>query len=331
LLSSTTIASKRWIYEQYDSQVRTNTVSIKGDAAVMRIKELPGKGFAVCTDCNSRYVYLNPYQGGMMAVAEAARNVVCTGALPVAITNCLNFGNPYDPEVYWQFREAIRGMGDMCRALDTPVTGGNVSFHNESKKHAVFPTPTIGMLGLIEDMTKTVGSGFVQADDMVILLGTQSDDLGGSEYLKQIYGKIAGDAPHFVMDKEVALQKVTLQAIHNGIIKSAHDCSEGGLALCLTEKMMASTLGASIELPFDVSVGNLFGEAQSRIVVTVESNQVEVLASLCNQYGVAITVLGKVTVDATLTINDIINISADEAREMYEGVIPSIMATELHS
>lgn len=331
LLSSTTIASKRWIYEQYDSQVRTNTVSIKGDAAVMRIKELPGKGFAVCTDCNSRYVYLNPYQGGMMAVAEAARNVVCTGALPVAITNCLNFGNPYDPEVYWQFREAIRGMGDMCRALDTPVTGGNVSFHNESKKHAVFPTPTIGMLGLIEDMTKTVGSGFVQADDMVILLGTQSDDLGGSEYVKQIYGKIAGDAPHFVMDKEVALQKVTLQAIHNGIIKSAHDCSEGGLALCLTEKMMASTLGASIELPFDVSVGNLFGEAQSRIVVTVESNQVEVLASLCNQYGVAITVLGKVTVDATLTINDIINISADEAREMYEGIIPSIMATELHS
>ena len=161
LLASPTIASKRWVYEQYDSQVGDNTVMRSdGDAAVLRIKELPGKAIAVTTDCNSRYVYLNPYRGGALAVAEAARNCVCVGAEPVAITNCLNFGNPYDPEVYFQFAEAIRGMGDMCRALDTPVTGGNVSFHNESQQHAVFPTPTIGMLGLIDDVSKIVGNSF---------------------------------------------------------------------------------------------------------------------------------------------------------------------------
>lgn len=331
LLSSTTISSKRWVFEQYDSQVRTNTVAIKGDAAVMRIKELPGKGFAVCTDCNSRYVYLNPYVGGMMAVAEAARNVVCTGALPVAITNCLNFGNPYDPEVYWQFREAIRGMGDMCRALDTPVTGGNVSFHNESKNHAVFPTPTIGMLGLIDDMTKVIGSGFVDANDVIVLLGRQSSDIGGSEYLKQVYGKIAGDAPYFILENEVALQKATLQAIQCGLIKSAHDISEGGLAICLVEKMLASALGADIELPFDVNVGNLFGEGQSRIIVTTHMNQVEALRLLCNEHGVETQLLGKVTSQPALSINASITLSSEEARSLYEGTLPSIMATELHS
>ncbi len=332
LLSSPTIASKRWVYEQYDSQVRTNTVSISGDAAVMRIKELPNKGFAVCTDCNSRYVYLNPHKGGMIAVAEAARNVVCTGALPVAITNCLNFGNPYDPEVYWQFREAIRGMGDMCRALGTPVTGGNVSFHNESKKHAVFPTPTIGMLGLIDDMSKTVGSGFVGAGDKIVLLGTQRNDLGGSEYVKQIFGKIAGDAPYFDMDEEVKLQKATLKAINTGLVKSAHDCSEGGLAICLAEKVIKSpSLGAEIQLPVELDAGNLFGEAQSRIVVSVSENDYAELCLLCEQEQVSVTVLGTVISEQKLSINNILHIDSEEIRSLYEGTLPAIMATELHS
>lgn len=332
LLSSPTIASKRWVYEQYDSQVRTNTVSIAGDAAVMRIKELPNKGFAVCTDCNSRYVYLNPHKGGMIAVAEAARNVVCTGALPVAITNCLNFGNPYDPEVYWQFREAIRGMGDMCRALGTPVTGGNVSFHNESKKHAVFPTPTIGMLGLIDDMSKTVGSGFVGAGDKIVLLGTHRNDLGGSEYVKQIFGKIAGDAPYFDMDEEVKLQKATLKAINTGLVKSAHDCSEGGLAICLAEKVIKSpSLGAEIQLPFELDAGNLFGEAQSRIVVSVSENDYAELCLLCEQEQVSVTALGTVISEQKLSINNILHIDSEEIRSLYEGTLPAIMATELHS
>jgi phosphoribosylformylglycinamidine synthase len=186
LLTSPTIASKRWIYEQYDSQVRTNTMSIQGDAAVLRLKEIAGKGIAVCTDSNSRYTYLNPYRGGMAAVCEAARNVACVGAKPVAITNCLNFGNPYVPEVYWQFREAIRGMGDACRFLETPVTGGNVSFHNESKQNAIFPTPTIGMLGIIDDISKVMSYDFKAEGDEIFLLGNNRNELGGSEYLKII-------------------------------------------------------------------------------------------------------------------------------------------------
>lgn len=332
LLSSPTIASKKWVYEQYDSQVRTNTLSIRGDAAVMRIKELPGKGFAVCTDCNSRYAYLNPYKGGMIAVAEAARNVACTGALPVAITNCLNFGNPYDPEVYWQFREAIRGMGDMCRALDTPVTGGNVSFHNQSKNHAVFPTPTIGMLGLIDDITKTVGTGFTSEGDVVVLLGTQRDDLGGSEYVKQIFGRIAGDAPYFDLHEEVQLQKAILKAISGGLVESAHDCSEGGLGICLAEKVLQSpSLGVFIDLPFELSAGTLFGEAQSRIVVSVKKENIDLLRSVCDEFGVAISLLGTVTSEPNLSINNRIVLSSEEMKSLYEGTLPSIMATELHS
>lgn len=332
LLSSPTIASKKWVYEQYDSQVRTNTLSIRGDAAVMRIKELPGKGFAVCTDCNSRYVYLNPYKGGMIAVAEAARNVTCTGALPVAITNCLNFGNPYDPEVYWQFREAIRGMGDMCRALDTPVTGGNVSFHNQSKNHAVFPTPTIGMLGLIDDITKTVGTGFRSEGDVVVLLGTQRDDLGGSEYVKQIFGRIAGDAPYFDLQEEVQLQKAILKAISSGLVESAHDCSEGGLGICLAEKVLQSpSLGAFIDLPFELSAGTLFGEAQSRIVVSIKKENIDKLRSVCDEFGVALSLLGTVASEPNLSINNSIVLSSEEMKSLYEGTLPSIMATELHS
>ena len=331
LLSSPTIASKRWVYEQYDSQVRTNTLSIRGDAAVMRIKELPGKGFAVSTDCNSRYVYLNPYKGGMIAVAEAARNVACTGALPVAITNCLNFGNPYDPEVYWQFREAIRGMGDMCRALDTPVTGGNVSFHNESKKHAVFPTPTIGMLGLIDDITKTVGTGLVNEGDIIFLLGNQHNELGGSEYIKQTFGTIAGDAPHFEIQEEVHLQKTVLKAISNSLIESAHDCSEGGIAVCLAEKVLQSSYGAIVDLPFELSAGHLFGEAQSRIVITAKQNNVDALQSICNEFDVPLTKIGVVSAEATLSINNSIILSTEEMKSLYEGTLPSIMATELHS
>jgi len=181
LLASPTIASKKWIFEQYDSQVQTNTISIKGDAAVLRLRQVPGKGIALTTDCNSRYVYLDPYEGGKSAVCEAARNVVCVGAKPVAITNCLNFGNPYDPEVYFQFREAVRGMKDACLALQTPVTGGNVSFHNESQNFAVFPTPVIGMLGIIDDLNKRMTPEFKQNGDLIYLLGNNRSEVGGSE------------------------------------------------------------------------------------------------------------------------------------------------------
>lgn len=322
LLTSPTIASKKWVYEQYDSQVRTNTVSISGDAAVMRIKELPGKGFAVTTDCNSRYAYLDPYRGGMMAVAEAARNVVCVGADPVAITNCLNFGNPYDPEVYFQFKEAIRGMGDMCRALNTPVTGGNVSFHNESQKHAVFPTPTIGMLGLIDDLSRVCGCGFRNEDDIILMLGVQRAELGGSEFIKLANGKILGSAPYFDINQELRLQKATLHSIRNGLIHSAHDCSEGGLAVCLAEKAITSPfgLGADINLPFALDSANLFGEAQSRIAVTVASDDVELLYSVCAASDVACIEIGVVRADI-FTIEGLFSTTVESLKSAYYGAL----------
>ena len=327
LLASPTIASKRWVYEQYDSQVGDNTViRTGGDAAVLRIKELPGKAVAVTTDCNSRFVYLNPYRGAMSAVAEAARNCVCVGAEPVAITNCLNFGNPYDPEVYYQFAEAIRGMGDMCRALNTPVTGGNVSFHNESQQHAVFPTPTIGMLGLIDDITTVIGNAFVNENEHVLMLGWQRSELGGSEYLKTIKGRVTGEAPFIDIDEEVRLQRATLLAIRSGLITAAHDCSEGGLLVALSEMTFGKGLGATIDVPFDHNAGNVFGEAQSRIIVSVPSTALDAVRDLCAANEVPLTVLGTTGGD-TLNIKGLVNQPVTDLSAIFEGALPSIMAS----
>lgn len=327
LLASPTIASKRWVYEQYDSQVGDNTVMrSSGDAAVLRIKELPGKAVAVTTDCNSRYVYLNPYRGGLIAVAEAARNCVCVGAEPVAITNCLNFGNPYDPEVYYQFAEAIRGMGDMCRALETPVTGGNVSFHNESQSHAVFPTPTIGMLGLIDDVSTIVGKGFTAEGDVVALLGWHRSELGGSEYQKVIQGRITGDAPWIDINEEVRLQKILLSSIRKGIVRAAHDCSEGGLAVAVAEMAMSGEHGAQLNWPYDRHAADLFGEAQSRVVVTLRPDAYEAFEAECFASNVPLVRLGTVGGDA-LTMWSGCSISVEALRGVYEGALPSIMAS----
>jgi phosphoribosylformylglycinamidine synthase II len=318
LLASPTIASKRWIYEQYDSQVGTNSVIRSGgDAAVVRIKEVPGKAVAVTTDCNSRYVYLNPYRGGMIAVAEAARNCVCVGALPVAITNCLNFGNPYDPEVYWQFAEAIRGMGDACRALDTPVTGGNVSFHNESQHHAVYPTPTIGMLGLIDDVTKVIGNAFTAQGNNIVLLGWQREDLGGSEYMKVIRHKLIGDAPAFSLEEELALQRCTLRLIRSGKIRSAHDCAEGGLLVCLAEMCFGNNIGVNVKLDMPHRAGFLFGEAQSRIVVEVADEDLHDVLTAANADGVPTVVLGK-TEAAMFNVDELMTESVADLRTAYE-------------
>lgn len=326
LLSSPTIASKRWVYEQYDSQVGDNTVMRSdGDAAILRIKELPGKAVAVTTDCNSRYVYLNPHRGGISAVAEAARNCVCVGAEPVAITNCLNFGNPYDPEVYYQFAEAIRGMGDMCRALDTPVTGGNVSFHNESQSHAVFPTPTIGMLGLIDDVSKTVGNSFSADGEHILLLGWQRDELGGTEYQKLTTGKITGDAPFIDIDEERRLQKATLQAIRSGFVSSAHDCAEGGLLVAISEMTLRSGVGAVINWPFDWHAASLFGEAQSRIIVSVPNRHLADVQDCCKQYDVPVTMLGQ-TGGQSLALSNNCNVAVTDLRASYEHALPTLLS-----
>lgn len=327
LLSSPTIASKRWIFEQYDSQVRTNTVNIKGDAAVVRLKELPGKGIAVTTDCNSKFTYLDPYTGGMAAVCEAARNVACVGAEPVAITNCLNFGNPYDHEVYWQFKEAVRGMGDACRALDTPVTGGNVSFHNESQKHAIYPTPTIGMLGIIENLDNVMSSDFKNESDKIFLLGNNRQELGGSEYLKIFVSKVTGNAPIIDLNEEIKLQKTLLKLINSKMINSAHDVSEGGLAITLAEKAIASKkYGCKVKLN-DNTVGELFAESQSRIVVTVAQDKLIEFGKICQEAGLFCQELGAVAAD-NFVIEGFINVKVEKLIDIYESSIPNLMKSE---
>ena len=344
LLAAPTIASKRWIYEQYDAEVGANTVlRANADAAVIRLKELPGKAVAMTTDCNSRYVYANPYMGGLIAVAEAARNVACTGAEPVAITNCLNFGNPYNPEIYWQFREALRGMGDACRTLGTPVTGGNVSFHNESKAavkqgkpaKTIFPTPTIGMVGLIDDVRAVVGNGFRAAGDAVLLLEGQehltNSGLGASEYTKQIFGDITGDAPHLDILAEQRLQKCIIALIRLRLVRSAHDTAEGGLAIALAEKAinasidgLPANLGANITLPEALSAGVLFGEIQSRIVVSASEGSIQKIKELCALHAIRCTNIGIVQ-EGVFEINGLLQATVEDLRRVYEGALPGIM------
>lgn len=322
LLSSPNIASKRWVFEQYDSQVRTNTVSIKGDAAIMRLKELPGKGIALSVDCNSRYVYLNPYLGALIAVAEAARNVACVGAEPIAITNCLNFGNPYDPEVYWTFSEAIKGMGDACRFFNTPVTGGNVSFHNESRNRAIFPTPTIGMLGIINNLENICQAGFKNEGDLVFLLGNNRAELGGSEIVKQVLGDTIGNCPQLNLEEEKQLHKVIINGIRNKLINSAHDCSEGGLLICLAEKSILSGKNLGVDLRIDnLSFGSLFGESQSRVIVSISPAKEIEFKSLSDKYNIYNQKLGVVTKN-NFRIENVLDTTVNELTKAYEQAIP---------
>ncbi|MBK9978773.1 MAG: phosphoribosylformylglycinamidine synthase subunit PurL [Gemmatimonadetes bacterium] len=299
LLSSPTIASKTWVYRQYDSTVRASTIVGPGpaDAAVVRI---PGtdKAIAVKTDCNGRYVYLEPRTGGRIAVAEAARNVACTGARPMAITNCLNFGNPKRPEVFFQFREAVGGMGDACTALGTPVTGGNVSFYNESPISAVFPTPTIGMVGLIEHLAWVTRATFAAEGDAIVLLGNCTDELGASEYLSRIHNLTIGAPPQVDLDGEKRLIDALLEGIHGGHVRSAHDCSDGGLAVALAECAMMDrdqSFGVDVDLSAWAKTpprALLFGEAQGRIVVSTRS--AAAVLEVAARHGVPATVIGHV-------------------------------------
>lgn len=268
------IASKRWIYNQYDSMVGTANASNNAptDAAVVWVRGTEKKGIAMTVDCNSRYVHADPYQGGLIAVCEAARNIVCTGAVPAAITNCLNFGNPYNPEVYYQFVYALKGMSDACRKLDTPVTGGNVSFYNQSPDGPVYPTPTIGMVGLLEDVSKHMTLDFKQAGDVIYMVGRSRNDLGSSEYLHKLGGVDLSPAPFIDLDEEYAVQQAVLNLINKNLIQSAHDIAEGGLFINLLESGYTRGLGFNIEkMPEGIRAdAYLFGEAQSRIVVSIK-------------------------------------------------------------
>ena len=301
------IASKRWVYTQYDSMVgaANTTTNAPSDAAVVLAKGT-GKALAMTVDCNSKYVFADPEKGAMIAVAEAARNIVCSGGEPIGVTNCLNFGNPYDPEVYYQFVKSVEGMGAACRKFNTPVTGGNVSFYNQNPDGPVFPTPTIGMVGIVEDMANRMTLDFKNEGDSIVLLGQQRNDIGSSEYLNKIKGVAFSQAPHFDLEEEFNLQQFVAGLIKAKQIKSAHDISEGGLIITLLESAFYNHKG------FNVSSNNSalrkdaywLGEAQSRVVVSCTADQVAQLEQSAKAAGVAFTVLGNVTSGEVLVDNE---------------------------
>ncbi len=318
MLSSPNITSKQFVYNQYDSTVRTNTVQGPGgDGAVIRIKNTK-KGLAMSTDCNGRYVYLNPRMGGQIAVAESARNVVCSGAEPMAITNCLNFGNPQDSEIYWQFKEAVAGIGEACRSFNTPVTGGNVSFYNETAESAVYPTPVIGMVGLLDDINHNTTMEFKDAGDFIISLGALNGSLGGSEYLRTIHDKVEGPIPHLNLELEMGVQELCIEAIKKGLIKSAHDISDGGLAVNISESLISSRSGLGAKLDF--------GECQSVIIVTIEESLLHELILLATKLDVHTQTIGRVNDTNSLVINDLINLPRKKLSDVYEKTLGKIMS-----
>ena len=301
LLASPGIASKRWVYRQYDHMVRTNTLVFPGmGAGVVRIKGT-SRALALSVDGNARFVYLDPYAGAQLAVAEASRNVACAGGLPIGATNCLNFGNPQRPEIMWQFAQAVEGMGAACRALDLPITGGNVSLYNETDGKGVLPTPVLGVVGLIENADTVVRRTLRAEGDAVVLLGENRDELGGSEYLKVVHGLIRGVPPVLDLAREASLQRLLVSGVASGLIRSAHDCAEGGLAVTLAESCFDTGLGlqadieaVAVQTPLFRDIATLFGEAASRVVVSVAPSRVDELAARARKEGVPATVIGRV-------------------------------------
>ncbi len=330
LLSSPNIADKSWVYQQYDHSVRANTMIGPGStAAIMRIKGT-NKAIAASTDGNGRYVYLNPARGGAIAVAEAARNVVCAGAKPIAITNCLNFGNPYDPEVYYQFENAVLGMGKACRILKTPVTGGNVSFYNESTESAIFPTPVVGMVGLMKEQAFTTTIWFKEENDFIMMLGAIKGELGGTEYLKVIHDKVAGEAPSIDLSFEKRIQKAGMSAIKQGIVHSATDISDGGLAVALAEACLLNPhkpMGASVYISRKMRDDEmLFSESQSVILLSINEQHLLDMEKIASRNMIPCITIGRVKNDGRLKINECIDIEVEKLKEAYMQAIPTAMA-----
>jgi len=331
LLSSTNIASKRWITRQYDSMVRTNNMNTNApsDAALVLVKET-GKALAMTVDCNGRYVQADPYTGAMIAVSEAARNIACTGGEPCGVTNCLNFGNPYDPEVYWQFSEVIRGMGDACRAYATPVTGGNVSFYNhtvtDKKNIPVFPTPTIGMVGIVADIGKRMTMDFKTKGDLIFILGRTVDDISSSEYLVRHHKVQNSPAPYFNLEEESRLHTMLLMLIRKGFINAAHDISDGGLFTTLVEMGLPRGLGFDIVTDSEIRPdAYLYGEAQGRAIVAVSENTDTEFLDMMRASRVPCVLLGHVT-KGKVVVDDETFCFIEDARKVYEGAIPDAMA-----
>jgi len=326
LLANPTIASKEWVYRQYDYQVGTNTMIVPGgDAGVLRVRGT-NKGIALTTDCNSRYVYLDPYIGGALAVVEAAQNVACTGARPLAITDCLNFGNPEKPEIFWQFEQACAGVAEACRVLNTPVTGGNVSLYNETSDHAIHPTPAIGMVGLVEDINKTISNTFNHEGEVIMLIGGNHGELAGSEYLAMYENLEAGALPEINLPQIKARLDFLLELNGAGFVKSAHDITEGGLAIALAE--MTKMYGAEINLKTNSKLKVLFGERLGRIIISVAEDKVEEIERMAVSKGVPLQCLGSTGGDVLkININgdECCNIAVQKYRRVFEQTLGKIM------
>lgn len=337
LLGSPNIAAKNYVFEQYDYMVGTNTVVLpgEGDSSVIRLDRWAGtvegkkRGLAFKTDCSGRYVYLDPKAGAEHAVTEAARNVACVGAKPIAITNCLNFGNPYKPDVYYQFEKVIEGIAKACREFDTPVTGGNVSFYNESPNRTVYPTPVIGMLGIIDDTSKALRSNFVKSGDVIAVAGESSDAMGGSEYLSLIHNVVAGKLPQVNYDLEKKLHKFLRQSAMADILNSAHDVSEGGIAVALAECCIGnpeSLIGAKTSILSTMREDfNLFCEGGGRVVITFDPKMTDSVKVAASSLGLTLKSIGVVTGDR-LQINDSVDAPVTELASTYYGVLPSKFA-----
>jgi len=325
LIQLPNIASKHWVYEQYDSMVGTGNTHTNGpsDAAVVRIHGAK-KALAVTTDCNSRYVFADPYKGAMIAVSEAARNIVCSGGTPVAITNCLNFGNPYNPEVYYQFVHAIKGMTTACDKLGTPVTGGNVSFYNQSEDGPVYPTPTIGMVGVLDTMDQKMTLDFKKPGDLVYVVGKMTDDMNCSEYLHHICGVTHSPAPHFDMEEEYQVQQTIARLINEELIISAHDISEGGLFACLVESAMVNGLGFHIDTDKHIRKDAfLFGEGQSRVVVSVNPHLHAMFEAELK--GTPFMKLGTINATQQITIDDHNWGYISEWKDAYDNALEKLL------
>ena len=328
LVASPTIANKEWVFRQYDHMVQANTILLPGaDASVLRIKDSK-KALAVTLDGNSLYAHLNPRAGGIIAVAEACRNLACVGARPVGVTNCLNFGNPEKPEVMEQFKEMVEGMSEACKAFEIPVTGGNVSFYNVTEGVSIYPTPVLGIVGLIKDINKVVTPGFKEEGDAVVLLGENKEELGGSEYLKIQFGREDGNPPAINLAKEKAVQELCLEAAEAGFLESAHDLSEGGLAVCAAECGFFS--GKKIGCELDLNDEGrpdalLFGETQSRILVTAKSSKLKKLLALAGKKGVKAAAVGKVggkKFRISLKGKALVNVPVEEVYKEWKEAIP---------
>jgi phosphoribosylformylglycinamidine synthase len=325
LISSPNICSRAWIWRQYDHQVQNNTVVLPGcDAAVLRIGdtgrgEMSRRGIAASTDCNGRYCYLDPYLGAQIALAEGGRNLACVGAEPAAITDCLNFGNPEKPEVFWTFHEAVRGLSDACKHFGIPVISGNVSFYNESFGNAIYPTPVVGIVGVLDDISQVATAGFKQAGDTIVLVGETADELGGSEYLTVAHGLVAGRPPALDLELEGDVQAAVRTAVRTGLLQSAHDVSEGGIAIALAESCVLGNIGARVALDDELpAMSSLFSETQSRVLVSVTEQDVPALLELLARHQLPYSVLGEVGGER-LFIEDKLDLAISKIAKTYNN------------